>query len=282
MLAVNLPNLKKRARDVRLNVLYQGMKFGQGYIGQGMQTADIMALLHFHEMNWSPDRLEDPTRDRFLLSTGHYAISMYATYAALGMLTRDQLASYGQDGSKLSLGAEVGHVPGIEFSGGSLGQGLGVSAGLAWGLALQGNSARVFNYMSDGETQEGSVWEAAMLAGSRGMGNLVNIVDVNRVQADGPLVLEIEPLAEKFRAFGWWVEEVDGNDMAALVEVFEKARDVADKPKAIICHTQIGAGSPTLESYPKAHFVRVEPDQWQGIYEEFEVASAEGLKGAAQ
>lgn len=277
-----LQRLKSRARHIRLNVLYQGMSFGQGYVGQGMQTADLMAVLHCHEMNWSPERLDDPARDRFLLSTGHYGISLYATYAAMGMLSREQLESYGQDGSLLTLGAEAGHLPGIEFTGGSLGQGLGVAAGLAWGLKQQGNTARVFNYMSDGETQEGSVWEAAMLAGSRGIANLVNIVDVNRVQADGPLVLEIEPLAEKFRAFGWWVEEVDGNDMDALLEVFEKARSVTDKPKTLVCHTQIGAGSPTLESYPKAHFVRVEPDQWQSIYDEFEAVSASQLEEAAQ
>lgn len=278
----DLQRLKQAARDIRLNVLFQGMSFGQGYVGQGMQTADLMAILHYHEMNWSPDRLDDPNRDRFLLSTGHYGISLYATYAALGMLNREQLATYGQDGSNLTLGAEVGHVPGIEFTGGSLGQGLGVAAGLAWGLQHQGSEARVFNYMSDGETQEGSVWEAAMLAGSRGMGNLFNIVDVNRVQADGPLVLEIEPLAEKFRAFGWWVEEVDGNDMTALIAAFARARSISDQPKSLICHTQIGAGSPTLESYPKAHFVRVEPEQWQDIYDEFETVSAARIEEAAR
>ena len=277
-----LGHLKSLARDIRLNVLHQGMSFGQGYVGQGMQTADLMAVLHCHAMNWAPERLDDPCRDRFLLSTGHYGISLYATYAALGMLTREQLASYGQDGSPLTLGAEVGHLPGIEFTGGSLGQGLGVAAGLAWGLKQQGNTARVFNYMSDGETQEGSVWEAAMLAGSRGISNLVNIVDVNRVQTDGPLVLEIEPLAEKFSAFGWWVEEVDGNDIEALLAAFDKASAVPDKPKTLVCHTQIGAGSPMLESYPKAHFVRVEPDQWQSIYDEFEAVSAAQLEEAAQ
>ena len=275
----NIEALEERAREIRRNVLFQGMKFGQGYVGQGLQAADLMAALHFAEMNWNPEQPGD--RDRFLLSTGHYAIALYATYAALGLLSREQLATYGTDGSPLTLGTEVGEFAGIEISGGSLGQGLGVAVGLAWSLKNRGKSDRVFNYMSDGETQEGSVWEAAMLASGRNLDNIINIIDVNRTQADGPLVLEIEPLAEKFRAFGWWAVDIDGNNLAELKKAFDAIRNVREKPKALVCHTRICAGSPTLESFPKTHFVRVDPDQWQSIYDEFERTSCAKAVGRA-
>lgn len=268
--------LQRLARSIRIHCIRQAMSYGQGYIGQGLQSADLFALLHFGEMNWNPQRLDDPARDRFLLSVGHYAIALYATFATAGLVSDEQLAGYGSDGSHFSLGAEPGHVPGVEFAGGSLGQGLGVACGLAWGLRHRGSAARVFNYMPDGEVQEGSTWEAAMLAGARDLGNLYNIVDVNRTQADGPLVLEIEPLAEKYRAFGWWAEDVDGNDIDALLDLFARARAVTDKPKAIIAHTRIGCGSPTLMESPKSHFVRVGKEAWSKLLAEVE------LSGGAQ
>jgi transketolase len=260
--------LSRRARALRLHVLRQARGRGEGYFGQGLQCADLFAVLFFSELNWSPDRLTDPDRDRFLMSVGHYAIILYAALAETGVIAVEQLDSYGADGSALSLGAEPGEVPGIEFAGGSLGQGLGVAAGLAWGLRRQGRSARVFNYMSDGEVQEGAVWEAAMFAGHTHLDNLVNIVDVNRTQADGDLVLEIEPVRAEYEAFGWWVTEVDGHDLAGIVDAFARARSVTDRPTCLVAHTQIGQGSPTAASRERAHFIRIRPDAWDQIEKE--------------
>ena len=151
-------DIERRAASLRRHVIRQAAGKGEGYVGQGMQSADIFAALFFNEMNWSGQRLDDPERDRFLLSVGHYAIALYAVLAEAGALSQEQLSTYGADGSHLTLGAEPGDVPGVEFAGGSLGQGLGVAAGLAWGLRSTGSRSRVFNYMSDGELQEGAVW----------------------------------------------------------------------------------------------------------------------------
>ncbi|MGE0383228.1 MAG: transketolase [Gammaproteobacteria bacterium] len=264
----NVDWLAAHARRIRVNVIRQAMGKGEGYVGQGLQCADVFAALFFHEMRLAPDRPDDPDRDRFLLSVGHYAIALYAALAELGLLDADMLRTYGADGSPLTLGAEPGHLPGVEFAGGSLGQGLGVAAGLALGLRMRGSPARVFNYMSDGELQEGSTWEAAMFAADRGLAGLVNVIDVNRTQADGALGLEVEPVARKFESFGWWAQDVDGNDLPALLQALDAARAEAARPKALVCHTRLSHGSPTLMARGIAHFVRVGREDWETIMRE--------------
>lgn len=263
--------LAKRAKAIRRNVIRQARPLGQGYVGQGLQSAELFATLYFSELRGLDLPVGDPGRDRLLLSVGHYAIGLYATLAELGHLPHEQLDSYAAEGSALTMGTEPGEIASVEFAGGSLGQGLGVAAGAALGLAFRKAPARVFNYMSDGEVQEGSTWEAAMFAGHRRIGNLVNIIDVNRTQADGPLVIEIEPLAEKFRSFGWWAMDVNGNDLEALLAAFAAADAVSDRPKCLICHTQLGHGSPTVMNQAAAHFVRVEAGQWDVIAREVEM-----------
>jgi len=263
--------LERIAREIRVKSVLAARGKGQAYIGQALQSAELLSCLFFDELRWGPDLVDDDSRDRFLLSVGHYALAFYGMLAARGMLTDEQLGGYGQDGNMLTLGAEPGLVPGVEFAGGSLGQGLGVASGLAWGLSYRKNTARVFNYMSDGEIQEGSTWEAAMFAGDRGLSNLTTIVDVNRTQADGKLVLEIEPLAKKFESFGWWTTEVDGNDIREVLGAFAEARRVDDdRPRAVIAHTRLGHGSPTIQGRPNAHFVRVGADEWDAVANEVE------------
>src|SRR5207237_241073 len=167
-------------------------------------------------------RVEFPyTRGRragYLLtfSSGHYSIGRWAALAEAGHLEGHDLGSYGGDGATLIMSTLERHPPLIELTGGSLGHGLGVAAGLAVGYRIRGRPARIFNFMTDGEIQEGSTWEAAMFAGHERLGNLVNVIDVNRTQADGDLVLEIEPVVEKFRSFGWWAAEAEGNDLDSL------------------------------------------------------------------
>ncbi len=163
-----------------------------------------------------------------------------------------------------------GHPALIELTGGSLAHGLGVAAGLAIGYRLRGYPARIFNFMTDGEVQEGSTWESAMFAGDQALGNLVNLIDVNRTQADGELVLEVEPLAEKWRSFGWWADDVDGNDVGALLGAFDRARVVSDRPKAIVCQTTLGRGVPLIMERERNHFVRVDDDEWDAVARQLE------------
>jgi transketolase len=157
------------------------------------------------------------------------------------------------------------YTPGMEISGGSLGHGLGVATGMALGLRSLGNPARVFDLLSDGELDEGSTWEAAMACAHHGLDNVTAIVDVNALQADGPTagVLRTEPLVDKWQAFGWHAQRVDGNDVAALVAAFDGLRTHRGSPSVLICDTRIGRGVPLLENREKAHFMRVEQHEWQ-------------------
>jgi transketolase len=242
---------------------------GEGYVGQGLDIADILAVLFFSEMRYHPtDR--SPGTDRLIYSAGHYSVGLWAALAEGGYLDGYDLDSYGADGTTLIMSTHEGHPPLIELTGGSLGHGLGVAAGLATGYKMKGYPARVFNVMSDGEVQEGSTWEAAMFAAARALDNLVNVIDVNRVQADGDLVLEIEPHAEKWRGFGWWAEEVDGNDVTALLGAFDRAREGVGRPKAVICRTTLGFGVPMIMERERNHFVRVDDDEWEAVAEQLE------------
>jgi transketolase len=259
--AADLQALTEHAMSVRRKVIAMASGRGQGYVGQGLGVADILVALYFYEMHYNPHEPDDPDRDRFVLSTGHYSIALFAVLAEAGVLDEAELSTYGEDGSRLEM-SSTDATPGVEITGGSLGQGLGVAAGIALGARLSGKAFRVFNLLSDGELQEGSTWEAAMFAGDRRLSSLTALIDVNRTQADGDLVVEVEPVKSKFEAFGWWAEDVDGNDLAALAHVLDEAREVGDKPKALVCHTRLGFGVPLIMNKERAHFVRVEPEDW--------------------
>ncbi|MDW8369145.1 MAG: transketolase, partial [Geminicoccaceae bacterium] len=246
---------------------------GQGYLGQALGFADVMAALHFHELRFDPEDLAWEGRDRFVLSTGHYAILLWATLAEAGAIPREELATFAMDDSRLDM-STLDSSPGVEVTGGSLGHGLPVAIGMALGLRRAGSDARVFCELSDGECQEGSTWEAAMAAATFGLDNLVAIVDANGIQADGRIVVRLEPLADKWRAFGFEAVEIDGNDMAAVVAALEGARAADGRPKAIVCRTLPGKGVPRLERREKAHFIRVDPDEWGAILDELEAARA--------
>ncbi len=267
----DLAQLRQRARRMRRHMLVMARGPGQGYIGQGLGIADVLAALYFHELRWDPARLDDPARDRFLLSTGHYSIALWAALAEAGVFPLDELSTYGADDSRLQM-STLDTTPGVEITGGSLGHGLGQAVGTALGLRLQNSTARVFCELSDGELQEGSTWEAAMSASHFGVDRLVALIDCNGIQADGRIVLDMEPVADKWRAFGWQVQEIDGNDLAAIVAALGAARAPQGKPHAIVLRTRPGSGVPTLEAREKAHFVRVEADEWDALIAELETA----------
>jgi len=271
--------LRTHAWRVRRFALRMGEVQGQGYVGQALGWADVLAVAYCHAMTIRPEDPEWEGRDRFLLSHGHYAIALYAALLEAGVLAEDELETYGADDSRLPMSGMATYTPGMEISGGSLGQGLAIAVGQALGLRMKGSGAFVYNSMSDGELDEGAVWEAAMSAAHHKLGNLVNLVDVNRQQADGPShdILQFEPLADKWRAFGWHVQRVDGNDLQAVIDAFERARAVSEaQPRVILFDTLMGKGVPFLEAREKNHFIRVEAGEWQQAIAELDAGHAQG------
>ena len=269
--AVSAPNddrialLTAAAQRIRGYALHMGEVQGQGYIGQALGVADILAVAYGDQLRFRPQDPHWEDRDRFLLSIGHYAIAIYAALAEAGTIPLDELDTYGSDDSRLPMSAMASYTPGVEISGGSLGHGLTVATGMALGLRHLNNPARVFNLLSDGELDEGSTWEAAMACAHHGLDNVTAIVDVNALQADGPTegVLRTEPVLDKWRAFGWHALRVDGNDIAALIAAFDEIAEHRGSPSVLICDTRIGYGVPLLMEREKAHFMRVEENEWQ-------------------
>ncbi|MBV1700749.1 MAG: transketolase [Hyphomicrobiales bacterium] len=263
-----IPNktLKDRAYHIRRNALRMGEVQGQGYIAQALDISDVLAVAFFDAMNYQPENPEWEGRDRFLLSNGHYAIALYAALIEAAIIPESELESYGSDDSRLPMSGMASYTPGMEMSGGSLGLGLSIAVGRCLGLKRKKSDARVFTLFSDGELDEGSVWEAIMSAGHNKLDNLVAIVDINNQQADGPStqVMGFEPLVDKMQAFGWFTQRVDGNDIEAVRAAFAKAKTHKElKPRMIIADTLMGKGVPFLEAREKNHFLRVEAHEWQ-------------------
>ncbi len=258
--------LKQRAKNIRRLALRMGEVQGQGYIGQALGMADILAVAYGHALNFRAQDPEWDGRDRFLLSHGHYAIAHYAALIDAGVLPEEELETYGCDDSRLPMSGMATYTPGMEMSGGSLGQGLNIAVGLALGLRHRGNPAFVYNSMSDGELDEGSTWEAAMAAAHHRLSNLVCLVDINKQQADGRPsdIMGFEPLADKWAAFGWHVQRLDGNDLPAVLKAFDAARALAEpRPRVLLFDTLMGRGVDFLERREKNHFIRVEAPEWQ-------------------
>jgi len=262
----SLHELQNCAYRIRRYALRMGEVQGQGYIGQALGWADVLAVAYGHALSIKPADPHWEERDRFLLSHGHYAIAHYAALIEAGVIPEDELETYGSDDSRLPMSGMATYTPGMEISGGSLGQGLPIGVGMALALRHKQSKAFVYNSMSDGELDEGSTWEAAMSAAHHGLSNLICLVDINNQQADGPStkILGFEPLADKWAAFGWHVQRVDGNDMAAVRGAFDTARNLTDaKPRVILFNTLMGKGVPFLETRDKNHFIRVDPPEWQ-------------------
>ncbi|MGJ4957121.1 transketolase [Bradyrhizobium sp. HKCCYLRH2015] len=262
----NAPTLAQRAYNIRRNALRMGEVQGQGYIAQALDISDLLAVAYFHAMRYRPEDPNWEERDRFLLSNGHYAIALYAALIEAGIVPEAELETYGSDDSRLPMSGMASYTPGMEMSGGSLGLGLSIAVGMGLGLKRKTSSSRVYTLFSDGELDEGSVWEAISSASHHKLDNLIGIVDVNNQQADGPStqVMGFEPLVDRLEAFGWFVQRVDGNDLDAVVAAFDAAKThAAPKPRMIVADTLMGKGVPFLEQREKNHFIRVEPHEWQ-------------------
>lgn len=263
--AVSNVSLEQRAWNIRRKALLMGEVQGQGYIGQALGIADVLSASYFHALNYKPLDPEWEGRDRFLLSIGHYAIALYSVLMEAGILPEDELETYGMDDSRMPMSGMASYTPGMEITGGSLGHGLGIGVGMALGLKRKKSDAFIYNLMSDGELGEGSTWEAAMSAAHHSLDNLICMVDFNDQQADGKStqMLCAEPLPQKWEAFGWHCQRVDGNDLDAVVKALDIAKNLdAKKPRVIIFNTKMCKGVPFLEEREISHFVRVEADEW--------------------
>lgn len=231
---------------------------GKGYVGQVLAMADVLSVLYFHVLNY---RANDPGwegRDRFFLSHGHMAVALYGALIEAGILPEEEIPTYGQDDSRFPISTQPAYTPGVEIASGTLGHGLGIAVGSALTLRRRGNPAFMYCMTSDGEINEGSVWEAALNASKHKLSNLIVVMDNNDMQNDGPSseVMNLEPIHDKWTAFGFEVWRVDGNDISALCQVFDEARaSTSDRPRMIICDNQMGKGVSFLEHREKqVHF----------------------------
>jgi transketolase len=253
---LNISKLKEIALQIRINLVQCLAEAGSGHLGGSLGLADVFTALYFHILNHKPENPSWEDRDRLILSIGHVAPVLYTTLAHAGYFPTEELLTLRKLGSRLQghPGKEHG-LPGLELSAGSLGQGLSVSVGLAVAAKMDKKSWTVFSVHGDGELQEGSIWEAAMSAGHYKLDNLIAIVDRNGVQIDGKTseVMEIEPLADKWKAFGWNVMECDGNNFKELISTFNKAKESNNRPTVILAHTIMGKGIKTIEGDYRWH-----------------------------
>lgn len=242
--------LKEKATEIRKSIVKMICEAKSGHPGGSLSIADILSVLYFSEMNVDPNNPKMENRDRFILSKGHAAPALYAVLAEKGYYSKDGLMTLRQYGSMFQGHPDMKKVPGVEVSTGSLGQGLSVANGMALNAKIDGLSYRTYVVMGDGEQQEGQIWEAAMTSAHYKLDNVCAILDFNNLQIDGNVdkVMGIEPIGDKWRAFGWHVIEIDGHNYEEIIEAFEEARATKGKPTMIIAKTVKGKGVSFMEN----------------------------------
>jgi transketolase len=257
----SLEELQTIAKRVRREIVQMIGAAKSGHPGGSLSATDIVVTLYFDVMRHDPANPKWPDRDRFILSKGHAAPVLYAAMAEAGYTPIDQLNTLRKLGSIYQGHPDVRFIPSLEASTGSLGNGLSLGIGMALAARLDGRPSRTYVMMGDGEIQEGQVWEAAMFASFHKVDNLVAIVDYNRIQLDGFVkdIMDLEPLRDKWRAFGWHTLELDGNDIPQVQAAFAEAEAVKGKPTVLIAHTIKGKGVSFMENNPKFHGVAPTP-----------------------
>jgi len=264
-------NLEEIAREVRWDIIRMIGLARSGHPGGSLSCADIIVCLYFHAMNHDPEQPDWRYRDRFVLSKGHAAPALYAVLARSGYFDREELWHLRRLGSMLQGHPDCLKTPGVEISTGSLGQGLAAACGMALGLRMDASTSRVFALIGDGESQEGGIWEAAMLAGHHCLDNLTAILDNNGLQIDGSCceVVSLGDVADKWRSFGWEVEEVDGHDVIAICRSLDRAAS-ATRPSMIVAHTIKGKGVSFMENNVDFHGKAPTPEEMEKALKEIE------------
>jgi transketolase len=270
-------NLSRQAQRLRLQALTMVYEAQSGHLGGAFSAADIMAAMYFHHLRIDPDQPGRPDRDRFIVSKGHCAPVYYAALAEAGFFPREWLGTFRQIGSNLQGHPDRHKVPGVDMNSGPLGNGLSVGVGLALSGRLRAAPYRTYVLLGDGESAAGIVWEAAMSAAKYGLDNLTAILDYNGVQLDGPVckVMPLEPVGDKWRAFGWHVIEIDGHNMREILDALDSLAGIHGKPTIIIAHTVKGKGVSFMEN----------DCAWHGrapTEAEYELATAQLQEGSAQ
>lgn len=245
-----IQNLEEKARLIRQDIIVMTGAAKSGHPGGSLSAADIMAALYFHVMRYDPKNPKWPDRDRFVLSKGHACPVLYAALAEAGFYPKEEIITFRHIDSRLQGHPDMKKLPGVEFSTGSLGQGLSGAAGMALAGKLDKRDYRVFALIGDGESEEGQIWEAAMSSVHYGLDNLTAITDFNGLQIDGPNceVMNITPLPDKWRAFGWHVIEIDGHNFVEILDALSPEAKVPGKPTMIIAHTIKGKGVSFMEN----------------------------------
>ena len=273
-------DLKLKACQIRQGVLQLIHEAKTGHIGGDMSVTDILVDLYYKQMNVSPEGMQDPDRDRFVLSKGHAAPALYSVMAQKGYFPVEELKTLRKVDSRLQGHPSMNYLPGIDISSGSLGQGISAACGMALGAKLKGDAFRVYTILGDGEIEEGQVWEAAMYAAAKKLDNLVAFVDNNNLQIDGSVeeVNSPYPIPEKFAAFGWNVVEIDAHNFDEIEAALENAKATKDKPTAIIAKSVKGKGVSFMENQVSWHGAAPNAEQYEIAMAELK-AVLEGLEG---
>lgn len=265
-----IADLEEKARWIRIRILKMLAKAGSGHTGGSLSAVEIITALYFYKMRIRPQEPLWEGRDRFVLSKGHACPALYAAMALAGYFPEEELMTLRQLDSRLQGHPDMRTLPGVDFSTGSLGQGLSVANGMALAARLDKRDIRVYVLMGDGEIQEGQIWEAAMAASHYRIDNLCAILDFNQLQIDGRVseVMSILPLGEKWRSFGWEVTEVDGHDFSQLLPALDRAEEIKGRPSLIIAHTVKGKGVSFMENQARYHGIAPTPEELERALQE--------------
>jgi len=270
-------NLKKKAIEIRKNIIIQTAAAGSGHPGGSLSGVEVLTYLYFCEMNIDVNNPKDPNRDRFVLSKGHASPLLYGVLCEKGFIEKSKLTGFRQVYSELQGHPDMKKVPGVEMSTGSLGQGLSVANGMALAGKLDNKNYRVYVLLGDGEIQEGQIWEAAMTAAHYKLDNLTAFLDHNGLQIDGKIidVMSPEPVDEKFKAFGWHVIKIDGHDFNQIENAINEAKNTKGKPTIVILETVKGKGISFMENQAGWHGVAPNSEQAKQALEELDKAMNE-------
>jgi transketolase len=267
-------HLRRKCLDVRRDIIEMIYAGGSGHPGGSLSAVEILTSLYFHVMRLRPAEPDWPERDRFILSKGHAAPVVYAVLAERGYFPVEELKTFTHPGTRLQKHIDMHLAPGTELSTGSLGQGLSVGVGMALADKMAGNDRRVYALIGDGESQEGQIWEAAMAAAQMKLHNLIVFLDYNRCQVDGYLneIIELDPVDQKWRSFGWHVQQIDGNDLHQILAALEIAQRTAGQPHMIVANTIKGKGVSYMENQLEWHSRGLTDEDYRKAMQELETA----------
>ncbi|MBI3321442.1 MAG: transketolase [Candidatus Omnitrophica bacterium] len=270
----DLPALRRLAVELRQTILRMIATAGSGHPGGSLSMVELLIGLYWHALRHDPARPDWPERDLFFLSKGHGCPALYAVLASHGYFPNEELMTLRRFPTRLQGHPERWSVPGVEIAAGSLGQGLSMANGVALADRLDGRRRRVFCLMGDGEIQEGQVWEAAMTSHHHQLDAVCAIIDANQLQQNGPVkeIQDIEPLAEKWRAFGWHAIEINGHDLAQVLKAYDEAGTITGKPQVIVARTVKGKGVSFMELNPAWHGVAPKPEELERALKELDTA----------